>query len=187
MLIAHALLVCPILVSAMAFSAEEVIVYGDESYPPYSYVEAGEFKGIYVDYIRQLTANMSDYRVRISPVPWKRGLSMLKNGSAFALFPPYRFKERDYIQFYSLPLYQESVVVCNRTIMTKSRVKFPEDFTDVVIGINRGYLLSSELQSAITNNFVKVEEANGNETNLKKLAALHTACYINDKVSIFLL
>lgn len=162
-----------------------VTIYGDEAYPPYSFVEAGEFKGIYVDYLRKLNQRVQGYRINIKPIPWKRGLAMLKTGEAFALFPPYQFADRDYIHPYSLPLNKESIVItCSSSVMTHPRREFQSDFSDVTLGINGGYLLSESLQAAIKLKQIHIDEARGNEINIRKLAAGRIGCYVNDRLSI---
>ena len=45
------LLLCCI--NGAAAAQQQVVLYGDDDYPPYSYVERGEFKGIYVDLLKQ--------------------------------------------------------------------------------------------------------------------------------------
>ncbi|UUZ53760.1 hypothetical protein LP419_34955 [Massilia sp. H-1] len=64
---------------------------------------------------------MKGYRITIKPVPWKRGMSMLKAGTAFALYPPYmNLKEEPFTWPYSLPLFEEIVVaVCTREVAAR--------------------------------------------------------------------
>lgn len=40
-------LLCAVMASTSVFAASDVTVYGDDSYPPYSYVESGRVTGIY--------------------------------------------------------------------------------------------------------------------------------------------
>lgn len=58
----------------------DVVIYGDENYPPYSYVENGIFKGIYTEIIREAAKEIEGYNVELKPVPWRRGLKLIENG-----------------------------------------------------------------------------------------------------------
>ena len=63
-----------------SLSKQEVLVYGDINYPPYSFEDEGQPKGIYVDILRSAFAKMRDYDVTIKMIPWKRGLEYIKKG-----------------------------------------------------------------------------------------------------------
>jgi len=168
-------------------AAETVTLYGDDGYPPYSYVENGQFKGIYVELLQAAAAKLlPHYRLELKPVPWRRGVAMLENGQALGLFPPYLRRERTYIWPYSTPLYREQVViVCNTAALNKPRRRFPDDFGDVTIGINSGFALADSLIQARAAGKVGIDEAMGNAINIRKLRNNRIGCYINDRLSIF--
>lgn len=69
-------------------AAQPVVILCDDSYPPYSYADSGEVKGIYVEIVREIASRMPGYAVSIQPVPWKRGLLQVMNGEAFGIIPP---------------------------------------------------------------------------------------------------
>lgn len=173
----------------VAFSAahagEEIVLYGDENYPPYSYVENGRFTGIDVDILRRAADRLGPaYKIRLAPIPWKRGLAMLENGKAFALFPPGLKLGRTYIDQYSTVILTETVVVfCNRLVMRKKREDFPADYAGLTIGINAGFLLSDRLMDASRRGIVRLEPAKDNDANLKKLALHRIDCYASDRVA----
>jgi polar amino acid transport system substrate-binding protein len=182
-------LVCCVIASALtsvAHGAEKVIIYGDDDYAPYSYVENGQFKGIYVDVLKKAIQKMPpNYQVELQPIPWKRGLDQLESGAGFALFPPYLKKERTYIQPYSVSMLREEVVVfCHEDVMKSARKKFPDDFSGLTIGVNAGFALSDTLGTAAKSGKLRLSEAKGNESNLKKLANKRVDCYANDRASI---
>lgn len=168
-----------------AFAGEKVILYGDENYAPYSYVEGGRFKGMYVDILKQAAQRLKPaYDVTLLPVPWKRGLADLEFGSAFALFPPGLKRERTYIDRYSAAIYRETVVVfCNDAVMTVPRKNFPDDFAGLTVGVNLGFLLSDRLMQAAKLGTVKLESAKNNEANLKKLAGRRIDCFASDRAA----
>lgn len=81
-----------------AYAGQKVILFGDDDYAPYSYMEDGEFTGMYVDILKKAALKLAPaYEVEWQPRPWKRGLAEMESGSAFGLFPPGLKKERTYI------------------------------------------------------------------------------------------
>ena len=183
-------LIFSIIISYFGFchAATRVTVYCDDNYPPYSYMEEGEAKGIYVEIFKKAFSLMNNYIVRIRAVPYKRGLHYLKEGAGFALFPPYyRPKERPYIWPYSEPvLLEEVIVVCREKVVKKlSAFKWPEDYYGLIIGNNAGFKLGGEkFREAEKNKKIIIDEARGNRENILKLGLNRTDCYINDRLSI---
>ncbi|MGK5063102.1 substrate-binding periplasmic protein [Janthinobacterium sp. LB3P112] len=161
---------------------QTVILYGDDDYAPYSYVENGVFKGMYIDILRQAAASMPGYKLELQPRPWKRGLDALEKGNVFGLFPPGRRKERPYVKPYSAMLHRESVVLfCHAAVMRTPRTRFPADFAGLSIGVNTGFLLSEKLMAPARQGLLRLEAAKGNEANLKKLALRRIDCYASDR------
>jgi polar amino acid transport system substrate-binding protein len=176
---------CALAALPAAHATEKVVLHGDDNYPPYSYIEHGRFTGIDVDILRQAAAKLRPtYDVTLTPTPWKRGLALLENGTAFGLFPPGRKHERAYIDQYSAVILRESVVVfCNRALMHTARTNFPADYAGLTIGINAGFLLSDRLMQAANRGIVRLEPAKGNDANLKKMAMHRIDCYASDRVA----
>ncbi len=66
---------------AMATQAETLLVYGDDSYPPVIYSDAGKPTGVLVDILRRVSARTGDtYELRL--VPWKRAYEHARFGRA---------------------------------------------------------------------------------------------------------
>jgi polar amino acid transport system substrate-binding protein len=165
-----------------------VTIYADAGYQPYSYADKdGGPAGLYYEIVKVAFARMKGYRIEIKPVPWKRGMAMLKNGSAFALFPPYmNLKEEPFTWPYSLPLFEEIVVaVCTKEVAAKARPHWPEDFHGLTIGNNSGFLVGGDkFIRAVKAGKIKIEEASDTRTNILKLGLKRIDCYINDRISI---
>jgi polar amino acid transport system substrate-binding protein len=172
--------------AAEVFAVEKIIIEGDDDYAPYSYVENGRYKGIYVDFLKLVAEKMApEYLLELQPVPWKRGLKGIENGSSFALFPPYANKDRHYIQAYSVPLYRERVVLfCREDRISSVRKEFPKDFSGLLIGVNLGFTLGEKMLAAVKTGVLSVDEAKGNDTNIKKLLTGRISCYANDRLSV---
>jgi polar amino acid transport system substrate-binding protein len=168
---------------------KRVRILADDSYPPYSYVEKGELKGVYIDIIRASAKLMSDkYLIRIVAVPWKRALVEVKEGREFAILPPYKhIEERSYIWPYSRPIMTENIIAfCHNNINLQKYLKQPSKqiIPPLSIGINAGYLILNEtLQQAKKNNNIVIQENKSTSANIMKLYTRRIGCYLNDKFS----
>ncbi|MBM5571943.1 MULTISPECIES: substrate-binding periplasmic protein [Deefgea] len=173
------------LCSPLIEAVEKVTLYGDDSNPPYMYFDGQTYKGIYVDLVNLAAKRLApEYQVEIQGLPWKRALDYTKSGRGIGIVSTYLQKKRPYISPYSVPMYRETIVIfCNPKTQKSNKVKFPDDFKDLRIGVNLGYLLSPNVQAAVQSGAIKVEEAKGNSTNLLKLAASHIDCYANDRLA----
>ena len=86
--------------SLLSSNTTPVEIFCDNSYPPYSYIKNKKAAGIYTDILMIAFSRMKDYEIKITPIPWKRGLNLLKEGDGFALYPPYYYPgKRPYIDY----------------------------------------------------------------------------------------
>lgn len=160
--------------------AQDVIVYCDDNYPPYSFKEKGKVTGIYTEIFEKAFAQMKGYQVTIKAVPWKRGVNLMKEGKGFALYPPYYRPQARPFMDYPVPVLDEGLAVLTAADPAGGgNKKWPEDFAGKKIGINAGFSVP-DLDKA-KGLGVKVEEAASNRSNLKKLASGRLDGYINDK------
>lgn len=165
-----------------------VTIYADESYPPYSYKENGEAKGIYPAIFSKAFERMPGYKVEIRPVPWKRGLMLLETGDGLALFPPYnRPVERPYISLSEPVLNEQVVAFCVDTVMKKREhpLAWPEDFYGLKIGMNAGFSTGGDkYKKALREGKIFEDQAPSNRSNILKLLLGRIDCYANDRLSI---
>jgi polar amino acid transport system substrate-binding protein len=173
---------------AQAQTPVSVTVLCDASYPPYSYAENGEAKGLYSDILRAAFARMPDYRVSIRPEPWARGLAALEKGTAFALFPPYyRPVERPWMD-YSRPILEESVAAFVRAELAQQRAikDFPGAYAGLRIGLNRGFstVTAPNYKTMLAAGEITQSYAKDNRTNLLLLRRKRIDVFINDRLSI---
>ena len=172
-----------------AQARQPVVIFGDADYPPYSYLNAaGEPSGIYVELLRPIFDQMTDYAIEIQLVPWERALAALEAGEVLAIFPPYFYPAsvRPYIGHYSVPIYEEEVVLfCRRNLFTSHPRRWPDDFFGRVIGINQGFAFGGEaFWLAVQRGEVQLSEAETNWQNLMMLMDQRIDCYMNDRLSI---
>ena len=173
----------------------QVEIIADDNYPPFSYRKGFHSVGLYPQILNAVFAKMPKYQVIIRPLPWRRGLTMMRMGTGFAIFPPYYFPEkRPYLAHYSAPLLQEQVTLfCSRQYLDQLKVKlnketvhWPDDFEGAVIGINPGYLLLDDaFWQRHRSGFYRIEEGINNRKNLLKVASGRMSCLVNSRMSVF--
>lgn len=171
-------------------AAIEVIIYSDDAYNPYSYVDKnGRAIGIYTQIIKEAFKSMPEYKLKIVPLPWKRAMMSLEKKEVVAVYPPYyRPNERPFIGEYSEPLLDENIVVVARKDRDNyKRKSWPNDWLDKKIGIFLGTIdiTGPEFAKAFHEKKVAVVETQGNEENLLKLGRGEIDAYVNDRVAIF--
>jgi polar amino acid transport system substrate-binding protein len=180
---------CALLLALSASAGEiEVEIYANQDYPPYSYREGGVVKGLYTEILQRVFERMEGYRVKITPLPWKRGLAYIEQGKGFAIYPLYhRPKQRPYIGTYSMPILDERVVLfCTGGVLSHSiRPHWPQDYHGLTIANNAGSILGGEaFREAVKAGKIKLQESGGNRSNLMKLGLKRVDCYMNDRLSI---
>jgi len=183
------ILQCIFVFNVFAETVHKVTILADEYYPPYSYVENNELKGIYIDIVKEAAKRLKpSYEVNLAAIPWKRGLRELQKGTSFALLPPYKhIEKRSYIWPYSVPMMKEHVVAfCHKDINLSDHIK-PQTVKNtkpLYIGVNAGYLiLNKKLEQAKKANNISILENKSTSANIKKLFYNRLNCYINDKYS----
>jgi len=179
---------CAIHAKSWASAPIDVVILCDAGYPPYSYSEEDEAKGLYTDILRKAFTRMPEYNVQIRPVPWARGLAEVASGRAFALYPPYyRPIARPWMD-YSRPILMEKVVVFVRAELARIRSveHFPFGYSGLRIGMNRGFMSidDQDYQSMLATGALKQSYANDNRSNLAKLYHGRIDAYINDRLSV---
>lgn len=166
----------------------KIKIVSDDNYTPYSYAKKKQAKGIYYDILNIIIKKMHNYKVEIVPMPWKRSLNQVKEGDAFAIYPPYYYpNKRPYIKFFSLPILQEEVIVVCRpgVLSNKKNPKWPKDYYGLTIGNNAGFIVAGDdFYKAVKQRKIFMLEAKSTKLNIIKLHRKHIDCYINDKFAI---
>ncbi|MFY8350687.1 substrate-binding periplasmic protein [Pseudoalteromonas sp. SSM20] len=183
-------LFCYFILSTKCFanSPVEVRILADDDYPPYSYVENGVLKGIYIDYLKRLSHHLQDdYTISVMPLPWKRALKLIESGEEFALIPPYiHHKSRPFIAHYSSSIGIEKVVVfCHKDVSLEHAFSLgPKARPALKLGINAGYLLlNDKYKSAVSKRRIILATNKSTASNVEKLIKRRIDCYINDETS----
>jgi len=168
-----------------SLSASQVVkIFGDSNYPPYSYIENGKAKGIYVDIIKLVFEKIPEYDLELNMTAWKRAISMTKSGKIVGFFPPYYSKKRTAWTNFSISILGETSSVFAKENVLKGKKRFPEDFFGLTVCLNRGFTLMTggeEFKNAIEKKQIKLIEANNNKDCLSRLKRGLADFYINDQ------
>jgi polar amino acid transport system substrate-binding protein len=168
-----------------SYSRTQVIIYADESYQPYSYIENEKPAGLYYEILKKIFSKMQNYSIKIETRPWKRGLDEVEKGSAFAIYPPYyRRQERPWMAYSQKILDEKLVMYCKGKKDLLEKRLWPSDYQGFIIGINTGFSMPFFVTEAESKGFIKIEEAKETKQNIKKMIAGRIHCYINDDLGI---
>lgn len=77
----------------------EAFTASSEDYPPYEYMEHGEFKGLDIEIIRAVSKRLG-ITANIQFLPWSRAMQNVKMGRDDAIFPVFKTKEREKFLYY---------------------------------------------------------------------------------------
>lgn len=121
--------------------ATEVTLLADQAYPPFSYVENGELKGLLVDIIAAIDAKMPRYRINLLPMPWHKGKALMKKGEHLGLLGAY-FHGHDWPYLYPYSqtiLYEDLVTVCSNNANMPANASWPESYRGRKLGTVGSY------------------------------------------------
>jgi len=179
------IILCLLIVSNTLSAQTKVTIYGDDSYPPYSFIESDRLTGIYTIILERVFSQMPDYEVELKGGDWKHSLAQIQRGFIFALYPPYKRADRPYMEFEVPILDEELVVYCRKEVLDKARPNWPEDYYGLTIGNNTGFSVGgTQFWKAVKRGEIKVEETKGTPRSLLRLINGQVDCYMNDDVSI---
>ncbi len=166
--------------------SKTITIYGDDSYPPYSYKKDGKIQGIYVEIMQKAFEQIDEFDLIIKLAPWSEILDKVRKGRALAIFSPYYVKSREAVFIYSEPLVKEEVVIFGLKRKLKGKIKWPNDFYHYNIGLNSGFNYESlggkKFLKAYNDGKINITESRTNKLNLEKLNANRIDFYLNDKL-----
>ena len=174
-------------ISPFIAAAQKVVLYADDAYPPYSFSEQGQARGLYAQILRKAFSRMPDYEVRIEPKPWKRALKALERGEVMAIYPPYWHPQtRPFIWPYSVALFEETVAVhCHfQRSPSGPGARWPEAFQGLRISQTGGYDQGGEhYKHLLEGGHLTEVYARSTELNVLMMAKGRSDCFLNDRLS----
>jgi len=141
---------------------------GDDDFPPYSFTDQNEqIKGIDIDLLNEMASRLG-IEIEIELVPWKRLLLMTEKGDVSGSFALFKTPEREVFSLYTHPLHYSTY----KLFTTKdSATKFEnlEDLYGKRIGIEAGFVISSEFDAAKVRGDIRVVEIFNFEDTFRRL------------------
>jgi polar amino acid transport system substrate-binding protein len=175
-----------LLMASSIFAAQVVELAGDKSYPPYSYSQDGQAKGLYVDILKTAFDKMPEYSLKLNMVAFKRAINMTKQGKIIAFFPPYFSEKRSVWMTFSEPLLDENTIIFAKQKELLKKLKFPDDFYGKTVCLNRGFshtvMGGDKFEQAIKDNKLKLVTGKSNKACLNRVNRGVADFYINDQL-----
>jgi len=160
---------------------DKLTIFVDNSYPPYMYqLKETEAVGLYPRLLEEVV-KQAGHKIEIKAYPWKRALLYSAEGKG-AVGGAYKNDERVKTYDYSIPLYQEKLVLF---VNKNSQFEFNtiEDLKGKVIGVNRGWSYGQEFDAARASKLFTVSIRNKPNDNFKMLDLGRIDCLILDQRS----
>jgi polar amino acid transport system substrate-binding protein len=175
-------------------SAQDVQISTYDVLPPLAFRDShGELKGIYIEIVKMAVSRMPDYELSFNVVPWARAKMEVKRGNTFAILPPYfhahdwlteREPKRPYIWPYSLSLFTQSdVVICNKKVLKKARIKYPNDYKGLNFVMWRGDgRAGEELSNMAKDKIINLKAVDSVENTIHFLLSERADCTVTSKI-----
>ena len=163
----------------------DVTIYVDDAYRPYSFLHQGKAKGMYIDILKAAFSKMTGFKVKITPIPWKRGKMLMEQGKGFGLAPAF-FHGHDwpYLYPYSLPFNTETIVaVCNEKALTTDKSQWPEDYIGLSVGNVAGFdgWGGDKFWALVNDEKIKYKEVHSSSSLIKMLLSGRNDCIMMEK------
>jgi ABC-type amino acid transport substrate-binding protein len=160
--------VCACVLFCMNANAENLVIYGDNSYPPIIYLDHDQTAGILPAIFARLEKDTGDtYELRL--LPWKRALKNAQN-SYGGITNISRNKAREKLYDFSQPIYDDDISL----VVLKGHefdFKSLKDLQGKKLGGLSGASYGEDVDQAISNGELDVERENGEQSRLLKLLA----------------
>ncbi|WP_186644823.1 substrate-binding periplasmic protein [Fluviispira vulneris] len=164
---------------------QKILIYADDGYQPYSYIENENPAGIYYNILKEAFSKLKDFEVKIEAVPWKRGLAEVEKGNVLAIYPPYyRPVERAWMKYSEKILNEQLALFCRATKSILKKKKWPEDYKGLTVSKNSGFAMPKIIMDAVAKEYIFLSETKETYQNLRKVIAHHIDCYVNDDIAI---
>jgi polar amino acid transport system substrate-binding protein len=160
-------LLAALLLASPALAADPIVIFGNDSNPPKSWMDHGRPKGILVDVLREI-ATRTGLAFNLRLVPWKRAYTNALEGRG-GIFGLSVNRKRMALFDFSEVLYVDEI----RLVVIKGH-EFPyhsvEDLKGMVVGVTRGASYGDEFERARRTIFIPSEDS-GTVSRLRMLLA----------------
>lgn len=149
--------------------AEETITVATLEYAPWTGKDL-KFNG-FVNHVITEASRRKGYSVKFTYMPWKRAVIETKNGNYAALSYVYLSKDREKEFYLSDPISTEKIVLFHLQSKPIKNWQTLDDLKDYKFGATRGYTYTQEFWQAAASKRLKVDVADSDIQNFKKLFA----------------
>ena len=152
-------------------------------FPPYVYSEHNKIKGFNVEILNEIFRRMNvkvDYLI----LPWARGVKMVKNGEADAIFPFFKNEERLKFADFSQSFTSEPIAMFvqkDSTILYEGNLSKLSNYS---FGRVIGYSSGEKFDNAVENNILKIQKVRSSKLNIRKLFKNRFDILVDNKYSI---
>lgn len=166
-------------ISTLSFVfAQTKVQFTVSEWPPFEYTENGVYKGSDIELLNAVFKEMNT-ALEIKVYPWNRCVAMVQNLEADGVLTLSKNAEREAYLVYP----NEALNMSRNVIFVRkdSGIKFNtyEDLKGITIGTSAGYSYGEEFDK---NTLFKLESAQDEETNFKKLQAGRINAFICDSI-----
>lgn len=143
----------------------ELICSGDDNFPPYSFEENNQLKGIDIDVLREITKR-TGIKFSVELYPWKRLLNNTKKGLCDCSFSLFKTPERGAYAIFLAPVHYSTYGLFVRSDKLFNYKKL-SDLYGKTIGKNFGFAISDDFDQAAKEGKIKIFEAEGTNKLIK--------------------
>lgn len=164
-----------LLVSTPA-KAEQKIILSSTNWEPYA-ADTIENQGFTAEIIKE-AFKRSGYSAELVFMPWKRAIIEAEQGKYDGLFSAYYSDERAQKFVISDPYISGPLMLCVRKDFNKDKYSSIKDFTNLTVGVVRGYTNTPEIDGA---DYIQKDEAVDDAMNMMKLVMKRIDIIVIDK------
>ena len=160
--------------------SNEIVKLATVDFPPYSFLEKDEIKGIEVEIIERIFEKLG-IKYTIELLPFARALKSVEDGDRDFIFNFYKNPDRLKKFDYSDPILDNPLIIFtkkDRDIVFTGKI---DELRKYNIGTMIGYTYSPEFDKARNEKLLKTEEVCGHEQNFKKLVSGRIDIYIVER------
>ncbi len=150
------------------FLFSKTLTFVSTQFPPYVYNEHDVIKGFNVKILDEIFKRMNIKTVYLI-VPWARGVQMVKEGEADAVFPFFKNEERIKFTDYPESFMSEPIAMF---VQKDSIISYDGDLSKLsnyTFGRVIGYSSGKKFDDAVNNNIIKIQKVRSSKLNIKKL------------------
>lgn len=160
---------------------EKPIVWGFSDYPPFKYVEGGEYKGIDVLLVNEIASRLG-VKIKYSECPFKRCLELLKTGDVdFMTALGLREERKSFIEFIFPPYTEKNTKVFYVKKGSGVKIEKYEDIYQYMVGVKNGVSYFPQFDS---DEKIKKQAVNEVEINLRKLEQSRVDTVLNTEIQM---